>query len=283
MALLTKKLPAFTGTAPGQTASCRIPAGFTYHSIVFTATDPGGSDIFDWNKISEVRLIANGTIIQRYSGGELRVMNQYDRASGGYGKTIPLVVACDRTRLRTRANVESTGIPFGALNDPRPIYTMLLEVDLASNAPADTVLEGYSIVSPPVDLNNTPAVLKQVRKFIYSPTGAGDFEIADLPRAGLISRMFFSNPDKIDNIVVSMDSTEVWNRTRELNKFIIDGGHFKDLSSAGTYIFPIDTTENGYGNDVWDLSGVSDFRLRLKMNGAATLKLSVEYLAPLPV
>ena len=281
MALLTKKLPAFTGTAPGQTASCRIPAGFTYHNIYVTATKSGGT--FPSTDVDEIRVLCNGTIVQRFSGAQLRSINRYDRASNGYGDTLPFVLDFDRTRLRTRANTESTAIPFGALNDPRPIYTMLVEVDLKSSAAADTVLEAYSVVSPPVDLNNTPAVLKQVRQFIYSPTGAGDFEIADLPRVGLISRMFFSAPDKIDSVVVSMDSTEVWNRTKGLNKFIIDGFHFKDLESVNTVMFPIDTTENGYGNDVWDLAGVSDFRLRLKMNGSATLKVGVEYLAPLPV
>jgi len=121
-----------------------------------------------------------------------------------------------------------------------------------------------------------------IRKFQYSPTAAGEYDIANLPRIGAISRIFFSDQGgaspAIKDIQVQADSVEIWNRTDYLNKTIIKAYDWRVVQNR---FFAIDTTEQGNGNDFWDISGVSDFRIKLNMSGAQDLNCIVEYLAPL--
>ena len=279
MPILTKKLPSFTGVAPGQTASCRIPSGFAYHGFYIDMT-PGATG-WDVSHINEVRLIANGIVIQRWSGLDLNAANKFDGMPSfdwSSSKHHYFALTATRNNLKTRAAQEATAIAFGAVNDPLPIRTLLIEVDIDGNAQAGIGLEGYATVSARPDLGNKPAILKLERKFIYSPTGSGEYDIADLPRTGAVSRILFSKPDKIDKIVVSADSVELWNRTRFVNETIIKSYDHRIVQPR---FFAIDTTEQGNGNDAWNVSGVSDFRVKLYMNGAADVDVIVEYLSTL--
>ena len=92
--------------------------------------------------------------------------------------------------------------------------------------------------------------------------------------------MIFNNSDKIDEIIVQADSRTLWRRTRYVNDSIIQALDVRKYQ-PNAKIFPIDTTEGGNGGDVWNISGVSDFRITLKMNGAASVGPFIEYLAPL--
>ena len=280
MPILTKKLPSFTGVAPGQTGTVRIPSGFAYHGF-YLDMRPGGGTKFDVSHLTEIRLLANGIVIQRWSGEDLDAANRFDGLpgfnwSGNDNQYIALTAT--RNNLKTRAAQEATAIAFGAVNDPLPIRTLLIEVDIDSGAPAGCDLVGYATVSARPDLGNKPAILKLERKFVYSPTGSGEYDIADLPRTGAVSRILFSQPDKIDKIVVSADSVELWNRTRYINETIIKSYDHRTVQSR---FFAIDTTEQGNGNDAWNVSGVSDFRIKLFMNGAADIDVVVEYLSTL--
>ncbi len=279
MPILTKKLPSFTGVAPGQTASCRVPSGFAYHGFYIDMT-PGATG-WDVSHITEVRLIANGIVIQRWSGLDLNAANKFDGMPSfdwSSSKHHYFALTATRNNLKTRAAQEATAIAFGAVNDPLPIRTLLIEVDIDGNAQAGIGLEGYATVSARPDLGGKPAILKLERKFIYSPTGSGEYDIADLPRTGAVSRILFSQPDKIDKVVVSADSVELWNRTRYINETIIKSYDHRTVQSR---FFAIDTTEQGNGNDAWNVSGVSDFRIKLFMNGAADVDVVVEYLSTL--
>lgn len=270
MPILTKKLPAFTGVEKGVTATCKVPAGYTYHGIMLDGNIPS-------DKITEIRVLLNGTITVRLSGGELDLINLFDRmSSSNIGDRH--YISFDRLGLRTRTGTESTAIPYGAINDPRPIANMLIEMDISSTAADDLRLEGYALVSGPMNLNGRPAILKQIRKFNYSPAGAGEFDISDLPRIGLINRMFFSNRDKIDNVVVALDSTEIWNRPKGVNEFIENVYNRRNHLNN---FYAIDPSENGYSGDAWNISQVNDFRIKLHMNAAANITVIVEYLATL--
>jgi len=284
MAILTHKLPSFTGVKPGQTATCRIPSGYAYHAFYLNLLQPGGQTGFRAIDISEIRLVANGITIQRWDGNTLNWLNQFDGMvpSNWKGdKTVHyLALTCVRNNLKTRAAQEATAIAYGAVNDPRPITTLLIEVDIVSTAPSDVDIVGYATVSGRPDLQGVPSTLKLIRKFDYSPTGAGDFEIADLPRTGAISRVVFTNADKIDEIIVQADSRTLWRRTRYVNDSIIQALDVRKYD-ANANIFPIDTTEGGNGGDAWNVSGVADLRFTLKMNDAARVGPFVEYLAPL--
>jgi len=284
MAILTHKLPSFTGVKAGQTATCRVPSGYAYHCFYLNLLQPGGQTGFKPTDISEIRLVANGITIQRWSGNSLDWANKFDGMPSsnwkGDAKTNYLALSCVRNGLKTRAAQEATAIAFGAVNDPRPITTLIIEVDIDSGAASDVDIVGYATVSGRPNLQGFPATLKLIRKFDYVATGAGDFEIADLPRTGAISRVVFHNADKIDEIIVQADSRTLWRRTRYVNNSIIQALNVRKYQS-GANNFPIDTTEGGNGGDAWDVSGVADLRFTLKMNDAARVGPYVEYLAPL--
>ncbi len=271
MPILTKKLPAFTGVEKGVTATCKVPAGYTYHGIMLEGNITA-------DKITEMRVLLNGTITVRLSGNELDLINLFDgMASSNVGGGNHFI-SFDRLGLRTRTGTESTAIPYGAINDPRPIANMLIEIDISSTAGDDLKMEGYALVSGPMNLGGNPAILKQIRKFNYSPAGAGEFDISDLPRIGLINRIIFTQRSKIDNVVVALDSTEIWNRPKGVNEFIERvynrRNHLNDF-------YAIDPSENGYSGDAWNVSQVNDFRIKLHMNDAANITVIVEYLATL--
>ena len=286
MSILTRKLPTFTGVSPGQTATCEVPSGYAYHSFFMRLKDGDQSATLNPSDISEIRLVANGQVIQRWSGDDLDAANKFDGfpAYNWSGQAFNQYIAltCVRNHLKTRASQEATALPFGALNDPRPITSLLIEVDLDSGTPQNCAIEGYALVSARPDLGGVPATLKMVRKFQYSPTAAGEFDIANLPRIGAISRIFFAEQaggaTGIKDIIVQADSVEIWNRTDYLNRTIIKAYDWRVVQDR---FFAIDTTEQGNGNDFWDISGVSDFRLKLNMTGAKDLNCIVEYLAPL--
>jgi len=285
--ILTRKLPTFTGVAPGQTATCEIPSGYAYHSFFMVLQRGDQSAELLPRHITEIRLVANGQVIQRWGGADLNSANMYDGMPtsgwGSSGQPNYIDLSCVRNHLKTRASQEATALPFGAVNDPRPITSVLIEVDLSSSTPQNCAIDGYALVSDRPDLNGIPATLKMIRKFQYSPTAVGEFDIANLPRIGAISRILFSAQTSgdvplIKQIQVQADGREMWNRTFYLNNTIIKSYNWRYVQDR---FFAIDTTEQGNGNDFWDISGVSDFRLKLDMSGAQDLNCIVEYLAPL--
>ena len=46
-----------------------------------------------------------------------------------------IALTATRNNLKTRAAQEATAIAFGAVNDPLPIRTLLIEVDIDSRCP----------------------------------------------------------------------------------------------------------------------------------------------------
>jgi len=281
MTILTKKLPSFEGVAPGQTATCRVPSGYACHDFIMQLKGDGATKL-KVEHLDEVRLIANGIVIQQWKGTTLDAANKFDRIAASnwdsQGDYNQITLTCVRNDLKTRLMQEMTALPFGALNDPLPISTLTIEIDISIGAPQGCSIDGWYRVSERPDLGGKPAVLKLERRFVESPSGAGEYDIANLPRTGLISRILISNPEKIDKVDISADSVQLWNRTRFINETIIKSLDHRDVQSD---FFAIDTTEGGNGQDAFITAGVSDFRLKLYMRGAADLEIMVEYLSTL--
>lgn len=286
MAILTRKLPSFTGTSPGQTATCMVPKGWTYQGFYFRLVDGQQSAPLKPEHLTDIRLVANGNALQRWSGEDLDAANRYDGMApynwSGQAFNNYIALTCVRNRLKTRAIQEATAIPFGAVNDPNPINTLLIEIDISDTAPVDCSIEGYALVSPMADLGGVPATLKTVRKFYYNPAGAGEYDIADIPRIGSISRLMFAEASGgthgIKSINIQADAKEMWNRSLYVNNTIIKSFDWRNVQDR---FFMVDTTEQGNGTDIWSLNGVMDFRMKLDMTGQKDLVLIVEYLATL--
>ena len=189
MTILTHKLPSFVGVKAGQTATCRIPSGYAYHTFYLSllkANAASGDTGFRPIDIQELRLVANGITIQRWKGNDLDWINQFDgMPSSGWGgdpKTHYLALTCVRNALKTRAAQEATALAFGAVNDPRPITTLLIECDIDSTAPSDIdivvtppypVGPTYRVSLPPSSSSENSTTSRQLPEISKSPTFQG--------------------------------------------------------------------------------------------------------------
>jgi hypothetical protein len=265
MPLLTRKMPSWEGVAAGQTATVRLPIGNTYHKLLVPYSG------VTLAQMDEIRIIANGKTIQRIIGGDvLDSMNQFDGRNAAAGI---LTIDFERFGLRTRAGSEFTVIGTGASGDAMPITTLAVEIDINAAAAAPVLTAAKAVQSAP----QQSGVLKQVRAFGYDPAGAGDYEISDLPRLGLINRVFFKSAVVINSVKLARDGYTVFERTTAENAAVQNDG--VRVTQANYWV--MDFSEEGNGQDALAVAGVQDLRFTLDMAGAGHVDVIVEYLAPL--
>lgn len=264
MPKLTRKMPSFEGVAAGQTATLRLPIGFSYHKALIAYSG------VTLAQMEEIRVVANGKTIQRHlTGAVLDAMNQFDGMAAASGV---LTIDFERFGLRTRAGSELTVIGTGVKDDPMPISTLSIEIDIAAAAAAP-VLSCKAIQSGP----KPSGVIKQVRVFGHDPSAIGEYEIADLPRLGLINRVIFKSASTINSLKLERDGHVVFERDKAENEVVQADG--VRVVQAGYYA--IDFSEEGNGQDALDVSNVHDLRFTLDMAAAGHVDAIVEYLAPL--
>lgn len=278
---ITVKLPSFESVAAGSTATVRCPIGATYRQILFTLG-------FGLEHLKELRVMGNGKAIMRFptigalSGGQvLDKLNQFEGRAASAGGL--LVLDFLRYGSRTRKGEEETGLGTGYLPS-MPGYqekggqgvelsTLVVEVDIDAAAVNPTI-SAKAIQSPKRPLG----MIKKVRHFSFSASGAGEFDIADLPRSGHINKLSIFS-DKVDALKIKMDQNTRFERTREENELMqVDGGR---NPQAGVYVY--DPTEGGNGSESLPMFGVQDFRLQLDMSAASNLPVMVEYLGYLEI
>jgi len=264
MPKLTRKMPSFEGVAAGQTATLRLPIGYSYHQVLIAYAG------VTLAQMDEVRVIANGKTIQRLIGGDvLDSLNQFDgrNAAGGV-----LTVDFERFGLRTRAGSELTVCGTGAKDDELPISTLSIEIDI-NVAAAAPVLSAKAIQSGP----RKSGVLKHIRVFGHDPSAAGEYEISDLPRLGLVNRVFFKSASTINSIKLQRDGFDVFDRDKAENEAVQADG--VRVVQAGYYV--VDFSEEGNGQDALEIASVHDLRFTLDMAASGHVDVIVEYLAPL--
>ncbi len=106
--LLTRKMPSFSGVGAGQTATCRLPIGLSYHNLLLTYS---GATLAQLN---EGRLVANGEVIQRLV--ELTKLDTFNQFEGRAAASGVIVLDFDRYNLNTRPARELTKIGTGDPN-----------------------------------------------------------------------------------------------------------------------------------------------------------------------
>lgn len=275
----TRQLPSLQGVAASQTATLNLPIGLTYHSILLTYSG------VTLAQMTEVRIKGNGRLIQTYSAADLDSINKYTGLQGSAGGLITLPF--DRENLITREGQELTAIGTGAPFDPNqfladgrtfnpnynptPLTTFQLEIDLAAGS--TPVLSAKAIQSAAKPLG---AMIKR-RRFNYNPTGAGTFEISDLPKGDLIDKIYIKQSvDAVTKVTLERDNFIVFERTKAENNFIQTDGVRVPQSNW----FVIDPTENGYGSESI-VTLVNDFRLKIDTSGPVALTIYVDYLGGL--
>ena len=261
----SRLMPGWDGVVAGQTATLRCPVGLTYHQLwtVFTGVTLAQMD--------EIRVVANGQTIMRFGSGTLLdSYNQYEGRLAAVGAENILVIDFDRFGLRTRAGEELTSLGTGAPNDPTPITTLSIEIDINAGAGA-TTFASTAVQSVPRPLR----LIKKFRTFTFNPAGAVDFEISTLPKGDLINKVFFDfSANDLTRLRVERDTFIVFDRTDGLNERIQADG--VRVPQASQYVY--DPTEHGNGSESLVTAGVNDLRLIATMSGAATLTTAVEYI-----
>lgn len=265
---LTVDLPAANGLAAGQTCTFNVPLGRTTHKILFNATN------LTLAEITGIRVILNGKLAQTYaSGTELNNFNALDGiATAGAGDfSNPLILNFDRVVLRNRDSEELTAIGSGSPDDPNPLTTFQIEVDIDSGATGVT-LAAQAVQSAPSQLG----LIKLVKKFNYAPAATGVFEISDLPKGDLLQRVMY-NTDEISLAVIERDNYTLFDRTQAVNDFMLAADGFR-AAVGSKYI--IDFGESGFGSN--PLVTVSqDLRFKLTMSGTTAFTGVYEFIGPL--
>jgi hypothetical protein len=256
----TARLPGIEGNSAGNTAVLRIPRGRTYHQLFM---EYSGVTLA---QMTEIRLVINGDVRSRYKGAdfldELDIFEGRDAASG------VLTIDFDRYNMRAKDAEELTAIGTGAPNDPTPITSISLEVDIDGDATAP--LFTFTARTTPAQ----PAgLIKAVKNFTYNPTGAGEYDIVDLPLGPVINRLVLQNAD-ITRVQVERDDTIIFDRTKALNAVIqADGIRVPDSDW-----FVIDPTEFGNGSSGIVTGAVQSFNVKLYISSGGAVPLLVEYL-----
>ena len=116
-------MPSFEGVAANQTATLRLPIGFTFHQLYISY---GGT--FTLAQMTEIRVVANGQTIMRLDSGA--VLDDYNTYEGRAAASGILCIDFDRYNLRTRAGEEFTALGTGFPQDPTPLTTLSVEIDI---------------------------------------------------------------------------------------------------------------------------------------------------------
>lgn len=281
---LTRRAPGWNGNViAGNTVTLRLPIGLTYHQIwtEFSFQDAVPANIVLSSAVDEMRVVANGKPIWNLRAGELDSIAQYhgrtaaDAAPGGI-----FVLDLDRFNLKTRASQELTALGSGDSNDPTPLTTFTIELDIAAGVASGT-LDTRIVQSQSSPLG----LIKKLRRYVNAFGGAGTFEIDDFPKGDLINAVyFFESANDIDRVRLERDDFVMFDRTKELNTRIQTDN--VRVPQADLYVY--DTTEKGYGVDqllTRKPNGelINDLRWFLEIDGAMTVTSIVEYIGALEV
>lgn len=271
MARIEVRIPNADGVAAGQTALFKIPATRRYHDLRLVYTG------VTLSQMTEIRVVANEQVIQRFSAADRDVMNQFDgRAAAAGILTIPF----DRYFLNTRQADEETALNCGSYDDAgNGISSLTVEIDIAGAATAP-VLSMFASASESVP--GGPGTIMRVSKYTRTAAGAGELQISDLPYntpqvLGLNRVWIKPSANDISRIIVERATYNIWERSKSMNERIQTDG--VRTPQNGWHV--VDKTECGYGGDPIDVTGYSDFRYRLDMTGAASLTVYQEELGVL--
>ena len=276
---ITVKLPNPQGVAAGGTATFRIPVGKRIHSLQLIYNDTN-QDLSDFE---EIRIFANGRVVQRFSATERDALNQFDGREAAAGiLTLPF----DRTGMITLPGRENTAINTGVADENgTKISSMYMEIDIASGATiAEADLKLYSLQSDAV--SGGPGTIPFITREQRQVSGAdSDFQIADLINPGVnspdkvaLNRItFVPSAGSINNLKIDRNQYNIFDRTDALNRrFQTDGIR---VPQSGYYM--IDPTERGISGEVVNLMGMTDFRYRLDCSTGMQITCLSEYLGVL--
>lgn len=283
MGRINVRMPAPEGIGAGQTATFKLPIGRRYHALHLTGS--AATSGFGVDDLTEIRVLANAKVIQRFTAVERNAMNAHDGRvdaaidSNNFILTLPF----DRYNLMTKAGEEETAINTGSV-DPttgKSIASFAVEIDVAGSgftgAPSLSMSADQSEALPGGP-GTVPHILRSTRDF----AGAGEYDISDLPRGGettlALDKIFFKpSANDISQVKIESDQYTIYERVKALNNRVLTDG----IRVPQNGYFVIDRTEWGYGGDPIPLVGPQDFRYKVTLTGAATVVILSHYIGRL--
>lgn len=280
MPRIDQKMPAAQSVVASQTTTFRLPIGRRYHALQLV----GSGTAFAPSDLTEIRILLNNKVIQRFSGDDRDVMNQFDgrNAAAISAAAFMLVIPFDRYGILTKAGEEETAINTGSVQPEtgKSINSMSVEIDIGASPTGTLALDMYATTSEslPGGPGTVPHILKSIRDY----AGAAEYDLSDLPRGGVttqfIDRLFFKpSTSTLENLRVLANSYKLFERSAALNNRLQSDGI--RVPQAGWYV--IDRTEHGYGGDPFDLRNLDDWRVQFTTSAALTNTLYTHYLGGL--
>lgn len=279
MPRITQKMPPPPSVSPSSTATFRLPIGRTYHNLHLVA----GGTAMDLADITEIRVLANSKIIQRFSATDREKMNLFEgRATATVdANNFTLCIPFDRFNILTRSGEEETGIATGT-RDPVSgvqIDTFNVEIDVGAAVTAPT-LAMYAETSENDPTRPGPGTIPSIVKIVRDYSSATLYDWSDIPRQTVEQQaieqihMIPSTGNLTgSDIRIEANSYVVFERSDALNRRIQKDGVREPV--AGMY--SIDRTEFGYMGDLLLLNGLSDFRVKFTTSAAMTITSYVKY------
>ncbi|AUR82054.1 double jelly roll capsid protein [Vibrio phage 1.020.O._10N.222.48.A2] len=270
-----KILPNFNGVGAGQTATLDVPIGSTYHQVAFEIAGVTPA------QLTNFKVLLNG--IPHIELPSVEILNTLNKFDGRLNSAGVFVLDFERFGLLTRQARELTAIGTGMGDaDPNQVRTFQIQMDIDAAATSPSI-KATATTSPA----SMSGLVRKIRLFNRNPTGAGLFEVSDLPKGDMINKVFFhaAASSDIDALSVEIDNYVKFERSAALNSDIqqSDG-----VRMPAPTMFVFDPTELGYGAEVVDTvypegtpragQNVSDLRFKLRMAGAQAQLLIVEYL-----
>lgn len=269
--LIETRLPPFEGVAPGQQALIKLPIGRRFHHLYLVYAG------VTLAQMTEIRVLANGKVFQRFTATERDKMNQFMGIAAANGI---LQIPFDRIGLLQRENRELTAVNTGVPDQAGfAINSFTVEIDIASGATAP-VLSMFATQSEPVA--GGPGAMLNIRKDSRSIAGAGELEVSDYiynkPVAQSLNAAYFvPSAGTINRVKVERNLYAIWERSTALNEKVqVDGVR---TPVSGWWV--LDTSERGYGGNNIGLKGVNDFRVIFDCSAAMTITSLMEYIGVL--
>lgn len=267
MSLIEQRVPSPEGVGAGQTATFKCQIGRQYLELQLNYTG------VTLAQIKEIRVMANGKAIHTYSGVERDAMNQYMGMAAANGI---LRIPFNRSRLKTMAAEVETGITTGVAGaDGRIITAFNVEVDIDDAASAPALSMNATQANPSA---GGPGTIMHIKRFRRNLSGAGEFEISDIPFGGpttiALNRAFIfeGSGQEITKVKIERELRSIWERDKALNERLQSDN--KLVPQSGLVV--IDKTERGYGGDPIDLAGYNDFRYLLTSDGSQNITMLLE-------
>jgi hypothetical protein len=257
-----KLLPTIANVSAGNTVTVGLPVGNVYESIVLYYTNATPA------QLKNIKLEVNGRMISEFADGErlVSIDKHYNRAQTANALTFHF----NRPELHQLNDKRFFGLDTSR---SQGISTANISIDIDSDA-TDITLQAYAVVVQSVP--NVPNYLTKVRRFIVPVSGAGQFDIDNIPRPiGASISAIHLYKDDITKAELLVDNVN-WHDVPASVAVDMQKANGRAPESGDSSV--IDLILDGDIKHALPLTQkISDFRLRCTAGSAGQVEVMVEY------